>query len=48
MSDQNKPNFLWICTDQQRFDTIRGLGNDHINTPNLDRLLEQGVSFDKT
>jgi len=48
MSDQSKPNFLWICTDQQRFDTIRGLGNEHINTPNLDRLLGEGVSFDRT
>ncbi len=48
MSDKKKPNFLWICTDQQRFDTIRGLGNDIINTPNLDRLLEEGVSFDRT
>jgi arylsulfatase A-like enzyme len=48
MSDQNKPNFLWICTDQQRFDTIRGLGNTVINTPNLDRLLDEGVSFNRT
>ena len=47
MSDQTKPNILWICTDQQRFDTIRGLGNDHIRTPNLDRLLGEGVSFDR-
>lgn len=48
MSNQTKPNFLWICTDQQRFDTIRGLGNAHINTPNLDRLMDEGVSFDRT
>ncbi len=39
------PNILWLCTDQQRFDTIRALGNDRIRTPNLDRLAEQGVSF---
>lgn len=48
MSDQSKPNILWICTDQQRFDTIRALGNKHINTPNLDRLVEDGVSFNRT
>lgn len=48
MSDQTKPNFLWICTDQQRFDTIQALGNPHIDTPNLDRLLAEGVSFDRT
>lgn len=40
-----KPNILWICTDQQRFDTIAALGNTHIRTPNIDRLLNQGVAF---
>ncbi len=41
----DRPNILWYCTDQQRFDTIRCLGNEHINTPNLDRLAADGVSF---
>ena len=40
-----KPNILWYCTDQQRFDTIACLGNRHIRTPNLDRLASRGVSF---
>jgi arylsulfatase A-like enzyme len=39
------PNILWICTDQQRYDTIHALGNTHIRTPNLDRLVAEGVSF---
>ncbi len=39
------PNILWICTDQQRFDTIHALNNPHINTPNLDRLVAEGVAF---
>lgn len=39
------PNILWICTDQQRFDTIGALGNDAIHTPNLDRLCAEGVAF---
>ncbi len=43
--NNKKPNILWICTDQQRFDTIRSLGNQHIHTPHLDRLVEQGVAF---
>lgn len=38
-------NYLWICTDQQRFDTIGALGNPHIKTPNLDRLVREGTSF---
>ncbi len=32
-------------TDQQRFDTIAALGNEHICTPNLDRLVRRGISF---
>lgn len=43
-----QPNILWICTDQQRWDTIRSLGNSHIRTPNIDRLVAQGVSFTHT
>jgi arylsulfatase len=39
------PNILWICTDQQRFDTIASLGNPHIRTPNLDKLVKSGVAF---
>lgn len=40
-----RPNILWICTDQQRWDTIASLGNRHIRTPNLDRLAANGVAF---
>ena len=40
-----RPNILWICTDQQRFDTIHSLGNEHIRTPNVDRLAAEGVAF---
>jgi len=41
----NRPNILWICTDQQRYDTIHAMGNKHIRTPNLDRLVETGTAF---
>ncbi|MGC9336453.1 MAG: sulfatase-like hydrolase/transferase, partial [Anaerolineae bacterium] len=40
-----RPNILWICTDQQRYDTVNALGCNHALTPNLDRLVEQGVAF---
>ena len=40
-----KPNILFIMTDQQRFDTIASLGNEHIFTPNLDRLVRRGLAF---
>ena len=38
-------NILYVMTDQQRFDTIAALGNSHIYTPNLDRLVKRGLSF---
>ncbi|MEZ5943980.1 MAG: sulfatase-like hydrolase/transferase [Planctomycetaceae bacterium] len=40
-----RPNILWICTDQQRFDTVSSLGNPLINTPHVDRVVEEGVAF---
>jgi len=43
--EDGRPNILWICTDQQRFDTIAALGNSHIRTPNIDRLVAEGVAF---
>jgi arylsulfatase len=45
-SGNERPNILWICTDQQRWDTIHALGNPHIQTPNLDRLVKEGVAFE--
>jgi len=32
-------------TDQQRFDTVRALGNSVIQTPALDRIVSEGTSF---
>ncbi len=40
-----RPNILWYCTDQQRFDTIRALGNPYVETPTVDALVADGVSF---
>lgn len=42
---QTSPNILWLCTDQQRFDTIQSLGNPLIRSPNIDRLVDEGVAF---
>ena len=40
-----QPNILWYCTDQQRWDTIRALGQSQIETPTLDWLCANGVAF---
>ena len=41
----DKPNVIVFFADDQRADTIAALGNPHIQTPNLDRLVRGGVSF---
>ena len=41
-----KPNVLWICSDQQRFDTLGCYGNPFVQTPNLDKLAAAGVLFE--
>jgi arylsulfatase A-like enzyme len=41
----SRPNILLLFADDQRADTIAAWGNRHIQTPNLDRLVERGFSF---
>lgn len=43
-----RPNILWYCTDQQRFDTIGALGNPHVLTPAIDALVKGGTAFTHT
>lgn len=38
-------NILWICTDQQRLDSLGCFGNRVIDTPNLDALSREGTKF---
>ena len=44
MSEQ-RPHIILIITDQQRYDTINALGFPYMDTPNLDRLVKEGVTF---
>ncbi len=41
----DRPNFLFLLTDDQRADTIRALGNPVIETPHLDRIARSGLVF---
>ncbi len=43
--NSDQPDIVMIVTDQQRYDTIRALGADHMDTPNLDRLADRGTIF---
>jgi choline-sulfatase len=40
-----RPNILFIFADDQCFQTIAALGNQEIETPNLDRLARRGTTF---
>lgn len=42
-----RPNFIFIITDQQRYDYLGCNGHPVIKTPNIDRIAEEGVSFDR-
>lgn len=41
-----RPNILWICTDQQRWDSLGCYGNGFVRTPVIDSLAERGVVFE--
>ena len=41
----DKPNILFLFTDDQRYNTIYTLGNKEIITPNLDKLARKGFYF---
>ena len=43
-----RPNILWICTDQQRWDTLGCYGNLFSKTPRIDRLAQEGTLFEHT
>lgn len=43
--DKLPPNIVLILAADQRWDTIGALGNPEIRTPNLDRQVERGFTF---
>lgn len=44
---QEKPNILFILTDDLGFNQIGAYGNTPINTPNLDAMAKNGIRFDQ-
>ncbi|AYY11819.1 DUF4976 domain-containing protein [Actinobacteria bacterium YIM 96077] len=44
MSD--RPNIVWLFSDQHRADVLGAAGHPVVRTPHLDRLAEEGVLFD--
>jgi arylsulfatase A-like enzyme len=42
---QEKPNIIFILTDDQRWDALGYAGNEVIHTPEMDKLAKEGVYF---
>ncbi|MCD6346185.1 MAG: sulfatase-like hydrolase/transferase [Bacteroidales bacterium] len=40
-----KPNILFLFTDDQRFNTVNALGDQGVITPNMDKLAHSGITF---
>ncbi len=45
-AERDRPNVIFLLTDDQRWDTLGCMGNPIIRTPNVDRLAAAGVVFD--
>lgn len=43
---QQRPNIIYIMTDQQTATAMSCAGNPDLHTPNMDRLAERGVRFE--
>lgn len=46
-SVESRPNIIFLYTDDQAYDTLGVYGAPQVITPNLDRLGEMGVIFDR-
>lgn len=42
-----RPNIIFLLTDDQRFDALGCMGNKEIHTPNIDKMAGEGIIFDQ-
>lgn len=45
VENTNRPNIIFLLTDDQRWDAMGAMGNSIIQTPNMDKLANAGVLF---
>lgn len=45
-AQQNRPNIIFILTDDQRWDALGFAGNPIIRTPEMDRLAAKGIHYE--
>ena len=41
----NRPNILWITSEDNNVNWVGAYGNDHVQTPNIDRLASEGFKY---
>jgi uncharacterized sulfatase len=46
MPSADRPNVLFIHTDEQRADSLGCMGNEHVDTGHIDGLAREGVTFE--
>ena len=44
-TELGKPNFLFLFTDDQTFNSIGSLNNPDVKTPNIDKLVSNGITL---
>lgn len=44
-SIEQKPNIIFLFADDLTYEAVHALGNEIIETPNLDKLVKSGTSF---
>ena len=42
---KDRPNILYLMTDQQKASAAGFLGNPHVSSPFIDRMAEEGIAF---
>ncbi len=42
---EDRPNVVFVLTDDQRADALSCMGHPHLKTPNIDRLAKEGALF---
>ncbi|MDP0498601.1 MAG: sulfatase-like hydrolase/transferase [Verrucomicrobiota bacterium JB022] len=45
--EDNRPNIVFILTDDMRYDQYSAWGHPFIETPNIDRLATEGINFQR-
>ena len=46
-SSRSRPNVLFVLTDQWRAAALGCMGNEEVHTPNVDRLADEGLTFER-